>query len=107
MEAVFSVEPSLDKIAVISPEGWTNNLTIQYGISVHAGVSYLCWKINETDHVFRIQAAIVYEKHGLNFSDHFMLTLKIFREDYKSWESLGFPEDWMKRYEKVFSMLII
>lgn len=107
METVFSIEPSLDKTVVVNPTGWVNNLIIRYGVSVHAGVSYLCWKIDGIDHIFRIQAAIVYEKHGLNFTDHFILTLKVFREDYKSWESDGFLQDWMKRYEKLFNTFII
>jgi hypothetical protein len=105
-ETVFSIEPSLDKNMIINVPGWDKNLKILYSVEIHAGVSHLCWKIQGTEHIFRIGAAIIYEKHGLNFSDHFSLTLETFREDYKEWEKLQFPEDWMKRYQKIFQHLI-
>lgn len=105
-ETVFSIEPSLDKTVTLNVQGWEPNLKILYSVDVYAGVSYLCWKIQNTEQVFRIGATVVYENHGLNFGDHFSLTLKTFLEDYKEWEEKGFPEDWMKRYHRIFHHLI-
>jgi hypothetical protein len=105
-EIVFSIEPSLDKTLEIEVPGWEPKMTVKYSIDFHAGISYLCWKIQETDQVFRIPATTVYQKHGMNFAEHFSLTLKVFREDYKEWESQSFPEDWMKRYYTIFHHLI-
>jgi hypothetical protein len=107
METVFSIRPSLDKTAEVEVPGWAIKLKINYSVEIHAGVSYLCWKIHETEQLFRIQAAIVYENHGLNYLDHFSLTLLKFREDYLDWENQGFPEDWMKRYQRIFQYLIL
>jgi hypothetical protein len=106
METSLSIDPSLDKSVKISPPGWEQNLTVLYSVDFYAGVSYLCWKIQGTEHLFRIPATIVYENHGLKYSDHFLLTLEVFREDYKQWESQSFPEDWMKRYQQIFHHLI-
>jgi hypothetical protein len=106
-EAVFSIQPSLDKNDEVEVEGWVGKLKINYSVEILAGVSYLCWKIEETEQVFRIQASIVFENHGLNYKDHFSLTLKSFREDYLDWERQGFPEDWMKRYQKMFHQMIL
>lgn len=104
--AVFSIKPSLDKTTDLEVSGWLK-LKIQYSVEFFAGISYLCWKVQNTDQIFRIQAAIVYEKHGLNYADHFSLTLKKFREDFLNWEAQGFPEDWMKRYQIMFRHLIL
>ena len=106
MEAVFSIDPSLDKTATVSPSGWEPDLIINYSVDFHAGVSYLCWKIQGTEQLFRIPATLVYENHGLDYVGHFSLTLETFREDYKEWEEKAFPEDWMKRYYKIFNHLI-
>jgi hypothetical protein len=106
MEAVFSIEPSLDKTEIVNVEGWEPNLKILYSVEFHAGVSYLCWKIQNTEQIFRILTTTVYEKHGLNFSDHFSVTLKTFREDYLEWMKEEFPEEWMKRYYRIFNNLI-
>jgi hypothetical protein len=106
-KAVFSLEPSLDKTASVSVEGWINPLAILYSTEILNGVSYLCWKIKDTEHVFKIQNRIVFENHGLDFSEHFILTLKVFLKDYKVWEKEGFPEDWMKKYNQMYRKLIL
>jgi hypothetical protein len=107
METVFSIQPSLDKTVELEVEGWANKLKINYSVDIHAGVSYLCWKIQGTEQVFRIQASIVYENHGLDYLSHFSLTLSKFREDYIEWEAQDHPEDWMKRYQRIFGHLIL
>jgi hypothetical protein len=106
MDAVFSIDPSLDKTEVVNLEGWEPNLKVLYSVDIHAGVSYLCWKIQNTEQLFKIQATLVFEKHGLKFLDHFLITLKTFREDYKEWEKQEFPEPWMQRYHQIFHQLI-
>ena len=45
MDAVFSIAPTLDKTEVVNLEGWEPNLKVLYSVDIHAGVSYLCWKI--------------------------------------------------------------
>ena len=105
-DAVFTIETDFSKNVEIEVDGWTKKLKILYGMSNHAGVSYLCWKIEETEQIFRIQSSVVYEKHGIKFSDHFKITLLKFREDYLEWKALDFPKDWMKRYYRMFNLLI-
>ena len=105
MITVLTIDPSLDKTVDLEVPGW-EKVKILYSVEIHAGVSYLCWKIQDTDQIFRIQTTIVYEKHGLNYSDHFSVTLQTFREDYLEWEEQQFPEDWMKRYQTMFLHLI-
>jgi hypothetical protein len=105
MNKVFSIEPILDKKLKLEPEGW-HELYIEYSIEWVSNVSYLCWKIKGTQHIFRIPTRIVYEHHGLDYASHFEHTLKIFREDYLEWEKEEFPEDWMKKYQKMFHILI-
>ena len=106
-ETIFTIEPSFNKTVNIELDGWIKNLKVIYGVNIHAGISYLCWKIENTEHIFRIQSTIVYQNHGLKYLDHFLLTLKFFREDYLEWETQNFPEDWMKRYQTIFQNLII
>ena len=91
---------------MVSPENW-KPLTIQYGINIIGGVSYICWKVTNTEKIFRIPSRLVYENHGLDFGDHFSLVLRTFYQDYKSWEQMGFPADWMKNYQQQFENLIL
>lgn len=102
---VFPIKPTFDKTLNLEIEGW-EKLTIHYSIEWISNVSYLCWKINETEHVFRIPTRIVYENHGLNYAEHFSLTLKVFREDYLEWKKVNFSEPWMQKYQKMFNHLI-
>jgi hypothetical protein len=106
MEAVFSINPKFDKTASLEVPGWIN-LKVDYSLEFQGGVSYLCWKVKNTDQIFRVQTTVVYENHGLEYSQHFILTLKSFREDYLEWEKEGFPEDWMRRYKAMFQNMII
>lgn len=100
----FSIQPILDKTLTLETEGW-EKLEILYSVEWVSNASFLCWKIKGTDHIFRIPTRIVYENHGLNYSEHFSLALKVFREDFLEWKRAGFPEDWMKKYEKQFNNL--
>lgn len=105
MISVFSIQPQLDKSVQFEQEGWEKT-EILYSTEIHNGVSYLCWKVKDTDHIFRILTATVYQKHGLEYREHFSITLKVFREDFLEWERQGFPEEWMKRYQRIFNHLI-
>lgn len=105
MDVSFSIDPILDKTLELEVEGW-EKLVIFYSVELVSNVSFLFWKIKGTEHIFRIPTRIVYENHGLNYGEHFSLTLKVFREDYLSWKNSGFPEDWMKRYKQQFQFLI-
>lgn len=104
-EVVFSIEPALDKTVDLEVDGW-EKLTVQYSVELLASTSYLCWKVKGTDQIFRILTKIVYENHGLDYKEHFSLTLKVFREDFLEWEKEEFKEPWMKRYQKMFHSLI-
>ena len=101
----FSIQPILDKTLDLETEGW-EKLVVLYSIEWVSSASFLCWKIKGTDHIFRIPARIVYENHGLNYTEHFSLALKTFREDFLEWKKAGFSEPWMKKYQKMFSSLI-
>ena len=105
MDNVFSIEPIFDKNMDVEIDGW-KKLNIVYSNELVSSASYLCWKIKNTEHVFRIPTRVVYENHGLNYKEHFCLTLKTFREDFIEWKKLGFTEDWMKRYDRIFSSYI-
>ena len=69
MDAVFSINPMLNKKLDLDVEGW-EKLSVLYSVEWVSNVSYLCWKVENTDHVFRIPTRIVYEKHGLKYSEH-------------------------------------
>ena len=105
-EAILSIEPSFNKSVEIVVDGWKPKIIIEYSIEIISGVSYLCWKIKNTEHVFRILATTVFERHAINFSEHFILTLKTFLVDYREWEKENFPEEWMKRYNRIYNHLI-
>lgn len=105
-EVVFKLEPSLDREVFIEPIGW-KRLKIEYSTEVFNGVSYICWRIADTEKVFQVAARIVYEQHGLDFSQHFVLTLNMFAEDFKSWEELGFPEPWMQSYQTQYRNFLL
>lgn len=106
METVLSIEPSLDKTVSVNAPGWSNSVVIHYSVELYSNVSYLCWTIENTGHIFKIPSSIVYENHGIKYSEHFLATMKVFREDFFMWKEQGFPEDWMKRYEKLYQNLI-
>ena len=104
-ETSFTIEPALDKHLPLTVKGW-NKIQISYSTEIYAGNSYLCWKIDGTDHVFKIQSRIVYENHGMNYPEHFQKTLEIFRDDFIEWAKESFKEDWMQKY-KIFQQFII
>lgn len=104
-EIVFKNEPLFNKKTTLEIPGW-EKLTILYSIDVFNGNSYLSWKVENTEQVFKILTTLVFEKHQLDFDEHFKLTLSTFREDYLEWEKEGFPDDWMKRYQRIFHKLI-
>lgn len=104
-DIVFSINPSLDKTIEIEIDGW-EKIIVEYSIELFANISYLCWKVKGTHHIFRILTRVVYENHGLDYKEHFSLTLKVFREDYLDWKKIGFTEPWMKRYKEQFELLI-
>lgn len=105
-EIIFKINPLLNKEVTIEPKGW-NRVKIEYSTEVYAGISYLCWKIQNTEKIFQLPARIIYEKHGLQFQEHFILTLEMFAIDYKDWESLNFPENWMIKYKEQYQHLIL
>lgn len=96
----------LEKSLELELDGW-NPLEINYTNKAFSGISWLFWKVAGTSHVFQIQYQTIIQKHLGNLEEHFALVLKIFREDYKNWESQGFPEDWMKNYRRMFQDLIV
>lgn len=94
-----------DKTVELTVHGW-KPLKVEYAIKVISSVSWVYWRIAETDHTFRIQYQIVLMRHGNDLKDHFSLVLETFREDYKAWEKEGFPEEWMKKYRQMYHTLI-
>jgi hypothetical protein len=94
-----------NKTVQLEIEGW-NHVTIEYGLKAYSGISLLYWKVSGTEHIFQIQYQIVLQQHGGQLKEHFELVLKVFREDYKKWESQNFPEEWMKKYQQMFQELI-
>ncbi len=81
-------------------------MSVAYSVDIQNGVSFLSWKVLNTEQIFKVQTAVVYQNHGLEYAEHFKLTLKKFREDFLGWKKEGFPEPWMKRYCDMFSSLI-
>ncbi len=104
-QEVFSINPRLDKKMTLEPPGW-KKLEVHYSNEIVSNTNYLCWKINETEHIFRIPTRIIYENHGINYKEHFLLTLNVFREDYLEWKKQEFPEEWMLRYKKMYETII-
>jgi hypothetical protein len=94
-----------NKTVKLEIEGWFP-IEVEYILKVYSGISILYWRVVNTDHTFQIQYQIVLQQHGGKLQEHFELVLKIFREDYKKWESQNFSEDWMQKYQSDFQDLI-
>ncbi len=92
----------------ISPNGWKPPIIIQYTIK-ELGASSLwemCWKVKNTQHIFRIPLNTLYQDCQDNYEEHFTKVLAIFRKDYLGWHKEGFPTEWMQNYHRQFSRFI-
>jgi hypothetical protein len=104
-EVKLNVYPSFDNYADIIVNGW-KPLRILYSYERISTANFLFWKIENTDKIFKILDTDLYRYCGSNIANHFKDTLEKLREDYLIWEKLGFPEEWMKDYEKNYKNLI-
>lgn len=98
---------NFEKCLELKIDGWKNPLTVNYCFEVISGITWLFWKVEERDHVFKILYQTVVQRHFGNLEEHFSLVLKTFRNDYKEWQKEDFSQDWMKKYKKLFSDLIL
>ena len=96
----------LENFLELEIPGW-KKIKIFYGFSVSSGITILHWKIENTDHIFTVPHHILILQNEENLSDHFVKTLKVFRNDFLEWKKEGFPLDWMKKYENMFNDLIL
>jgi|688.fasta_scaffold165048_3 hypothetical protein len=94
-----------DKKMELEVPGW-ENLCVEYVYRAYSGISWLLWKVSGTDHVFQIQHQTILTHHGVDIKEHFSLTLETFRKDYLDWKAEEFPEEWMKKYQKMFEKMI-
>ncbi len=104
-EVKLNVYPSFDNHVDIIVNGW-KPLRILYSYERISTANFLFWKIENTDKIFKILDTDLYRYSGTNLVNHFKDTLEKLREDYLIWEKLGFPEEWMKDYEKNYKNLI-
>jgi len=95
-----------DKKIELTVPGW-KKIEIVYAFRMYSGISWLVWKVSDTEHIFEIQHSTVIMNHGTDLKDHFILTLKVFREDYLEWKKQDFSEPWMVSYQHQFENLII
>lgn len=97
---------NIQEIAVM-PDGW-KPIIVEYGFKEYGASAGLevCWRIKETDHIFRISLNMLYEHSQGDYEKHFKEVLEIFRQDYLEWYNGGFSEEWMRNYRRQYSKYI-
>jgi len=96
------------KTIKISPLGWTNPITIEYGIGYpeyHEGPFYY-WRIEGTEHTFIIPVSRLDFLSSGDYGIHFTEALCCFRADYLEWKKKNFSAPWMREYKSQFSRFI-
>lgn len=95
------------KEIAIHPTGWYQ-IKIDYGLRRYgASDSWeLCWRVQGTEHIFRIGLDLFYEDSQGDYEKHFTKVLEVFRQDYLEWYRQGFTEDWMRKYREQFGRYI-
>lgn len=95
------------KTVQVSPRGWVNPLTVEYGITV-LDVETCVWRIKGTQHTFSIPAKRLNFLSSGDYAQHFERVLETFKEeDYQQWKDLRFILPWMREYEKEYSDYIL
>lgn len=91
----------------IQPTGWYQ-IKVEYGLRNYGASDRweLCWRVQGTEHIFRIMLDLFYEDSQGDYEKHFTKVLEVFRKDYLDWYKQGFPEDWMRKYKKQFGKFI-
>lgn len=104
---IFERDVQEVKVTRIQPKGWYP-IDIEYGLSLFGqSESYqLCWRIVNTQHIFRIPLQAFYEYAKGDYEGHFKTVLETFRIDYLNWYKQGFTEEWMQNYRRQFKNYI-
>lgn len=89
----------------VEAEGWYP-VDIEYSFNDNDRYISLCWKIVDTDHVFKIDKQVIDAMHHGNIREHFQQTLVKFREHYLRWEELGYSASWKDHYHSIFGQYI-
>lgn len=103
----FDINEAYNPVMIdIEIDGW-KPLKIKYGFFKISEQVYVIWQVLNTSHTFGVPINFMYSHHNGVFKDHFMETLKKFREDLLEWRSEGLPEEWMKKYNYEFYGLLL
>ena len=109
MNGSLSFNEDVNEINLIEvkPKGW-ESVVIEYGVAPMGISSHLqmCWRVQNTEHVFTIPLNFLYETTGGDYGPHFKEVLEQFRRDYLEWYKLGFREKWMQNYRRQFDKFI-
>ena len=106
IDHVFDINDAVDvKEIDVEVPGWYP-LRIRYGLFKISEKNYLLWNVVGSKHTFGVSLRLITREHSGNYKEHFILTLKKFREDLYSWIEEGLPEDWMKSYYNQFKGLL-
>ena len=81
----------------VQPSGWIK-LTIEYGYGFISRQQNFYWRVEGTEHTFRISLQTLNEHSKGNYEEHIEYVLENFRSEYLSWAAQGFPESWMVEY---------
>ena len=96
------------KTEEISPAGWINPVTVEYGIGNHLMGNAYFWRVKDTEHTFVIPVLRLNYITSGNYAEHFTEVLENFREnDYNKWKEDGFIVPWQRRYEKEYQNFIL
>ena len=85
----------------VRPKGWTK-LTIEYGYGNVGNILNFFWRVQGTQHTFRIPLQTINQDSQGDYEKHIESFLEGFREEYLSWVAQGFKEEWMVEYHKEY-----
>jgi hypothetical protein len=98
---------SNSKELMVHPDGWINNIIIEYGIGQHGEILSYFWRVKGTKHTFVIPILRIDYLTSGDYALHFKEVLEGFREDYIGWAKEGWYAPWMKEYHNEFAKFIL
>jgi len=84
---------------------WTP-LSIEYGYDYISNQLYFFWRLEGTQHTFKIPYIDLMTIGDENLEKHISQFLKEFRLEYLGWASSGFSEQWMREYHEEYKHFI-
>jgi len=94
------------KTVTINPEGWIEDIIVEYGINEDYVTSYN-WRVSGTQHTFVIPVTRMNYINSGNYESHFKEVLENFAIEYKEWKKTNFLAKWMQEYRNEYRNYIL